>query len=99
LAGSYHRGLLFLLHKQTFLFLALFLSWTVKRWFFVHFRYCLSRVCVFVLWLVIDNVDLFERFDFEIRVNSILFRNCPFVSLQLLGVWAFVLGLRWQLGF
>jgi hypothetical protein len=26
LAGSYHRGLLFLLHKQTFLFLALFLS-------------------------------------------------------------------------
>jgi hypothetical protein len=26
LTGSYHRGLLFLLHKQTFLFLALFLS-------------------------------------------------------------------------
>jgi hypothetical protein len=58
LTGSYHRGLLFLIHLSTFLLMALFLFRAVERWFFVHFRNGFSGVCLF-LCLIIKHVDFF----------------------------------------
>jgi len=58
LTGSYHRGLLFLIHLNALLLMALFLFRAVEGWFFIYFRNGLSGVCLF-LCFIIKDIDFF----------------------------------------